>query len=262
IRGAQLARDWQPRRVDLLIGLASVLVLGYVNKSAGWFPKYQVALAPLLACASAPLVVHLAHGRGIRLAAVALVAGLAAAAITLGLVRDDWALQRTWAIQTPAAAWLLALVVVGALVGFGYRGQAFAATASTTLVGLAIGWSLAIDGVQAAADYQTDYWYGTTGTVAAAAWVDSHLAPGQTFVAAKEVAIRGVDQRYVDQDDLVYLLGSGRGFDGTWAGEPLHAVVAWQREPYIADLFERGLPAAGFRAAERLGDYVIYVPVS
>ena len=35
VRSAQLARGWRIRKVDLLIGFAVVLVLGYVNKSAG-----------------------------------------------------------------------------------------------------------------------------------------------------------------------------------------------------------------------------------
>jgi hypothetical protein len=56
------------------------------------------------------------------------------------------------------------------------------------------------------------------------------------------------------------LLSQGRGFDGTWRGEPLLAVVAWQREPYIADQFNRAMPAAGFQQVARLGDYVIYQP--
>ena len=122
------------------------------------------------------------------------------------------------------------------------------------------GWSLALNVYQARADYQTDYWYGTTGTVEAAEWVNAHLGPDETYVAAKEVAIRSRDQRYVDQDNLVYFLNAGRGFDGTWAGEPLRALVIWQREPYTADQFNRVLPARGFREAERFGDYVIYVP--
>src|SRR5205823_6321134 len=131
-----------------------------------------------------------------------------------------------------------------------------------TVAGLALGWSLAVDAIQYRAPYQTDYWYGTSGTEAASEWVDTNLTPDQTYVSAKEVAIRSRDQRYVDQDDLVYLLGIGWRFDGTWAGEPLHAVVTWQREPYVADLFNRALSAAGFREAQRFGDYVVYVPAS
>jgi 4-amino-4-deoxy-L-arabinose transferase-like glycosyltransferase len=258
VRGGRLARCWRLARADLLIGLLAVLILGYVNKHAGWFPKYQVAMAPLLACLAAPLVAQAWCARPRLTLWVAICSALAATVFTLRLVRDDWALQRTWAIDSVAAAWLvgglLAILVAGVL------RRATAATAVAALVGLSLGWSLSLAAYQAAAVYQTDYWYGTTGTVEAASWVDAHLSPEQSYMAAKEVAVRSRAQRYVDQDNLVYFLNAGRGFDGTWAGEPLHALVTWQREPYTADLFNRVLPATGFREVARFGDYVIYVP--
>lgn len=260
IRGGQLARIWQVRHADLLIGVLAVLVLGYVNKSAGWFPKYQVALAPLLACLAAPLVARLWYARPRLTSGVCLGVAIAAAAVTLRMVRDDWALQRTWTIDPSPGGWLFGLVVAGTLVGLPWRAPASAACAA--LVGLSLGWSLGTDVYQLRAAYQTDYSYGTTGTADAARWVDAHLAPEQTYVAAKEVAIRSQDQRYVDQDTIVYFLATGRGFDGTWAGEPVNALVTWQREPYVADLFGRALPAAGFVETARFGDYVVYAPAS
>ena len=260
VRGAQLARCWRFLRADVLIGLLAVLVLGYVNKGAGWFPKYQVAMAPLLACLAAPLVAQAWCARPRLTLSLTVVAVGAGGAITLGLLRDDWALQRTYAIDPAAGAWLLAVVIVALLAGLPLRASAVTATAA--LVGLALGWSLATDVYQQQAAYQTDYWYGTRGTAEAARWVDAHLTPDQTYVAAKEVAVRARAERYVDQDNLVYLLGTGRSFDGTWAGEPIHALVTWQREPYLADLFGRMLPSAGFREADRFGDYVVYLPES
>jgi hypothetical protein len=138
--------------------------------------------------------------------------------------------------------------------------KAPAAAALAGIVGLALGWSLAVDVIQARAPYQTDYWYGTTGTAQAAEWLDAHVQAGQTYVAAKEVAIRSRDQRYVDQESLVYLMSIGRPFDGTWAGERVHALVAWEREAYVADMLSRALPSAGFVETARFGDYVVYVP--
>jgi hypothetical protein len=260
VRVAQLAGCWQLRNVDLLIGFAIALVLGYVNKSAGWFPKYQVAFAPLLACLAAPVVAHLWCARPRLVTAVAVIAAITSAGITLALVRDEWALRRTWAIEPAAGAWLLGLVLLAALLGGLWRQPV--AAAGFALVGLAVGWSLTVDAVQVRADYQTDYWYGTTGTAAAAAWVDAHLQPGQTYLSAKEVAIRSQDQRYVDQDNLVYALSLGRRFDPTWMGEPLRAMVTWQREPYIADLFARATAGSSFVEVARYGDYVIYAPES
>jgi len=214
-------------------------------------------MAPLLACLAVPLLAYAWCARP----KLALLSGVVAlglgAAITVGLVRDDWALQRTWAIQPTAGAWLLGVVLCAIVAGLVRR--ASAVTAAAAVVGMTLGWSLGLNAYQASAAYQTDYWYGTTGTVEAAEWVNAHLAPDETYVAAKEVAIRSRDQRYVDQDNLVYFLNAGRGFDGTWAGEPLHALVLWQREPYTASLFSGVLASKGFREAERFGNYVIYV---
>ncbi|HEV7665038.1 MAG TPA: glycosyltransferase family 39 protein [Chloroflexota bacterium] len=258
LRGGQLVRAWNIRGADLLIGLVAVFVLGYINKNAGWFPKYQVAFVPLLASLAAPLLAQAWCARPRLTTTVTACAVLTAALVTGRLVRDDWALQRTWQIEPTAGAWLLAIVVAAVLAGLPW--QAAAATTLAGLFGLAVGWSLALDGVQLRAAYQTDYWYGTTGTVEAAAWVDSHLAPEQTYLAAKEVAIRSRDLRYVDQDNLVYALSIGRPFDGIWAGEPLRALVVWQREAYVAELFGRALAGSQFRETARFGDYVVYEP--
>jgi hypothetical protein len=260
VRAAQIAWQWHFRRADLLIGVVAVLVLGYVNKNAGWFPKYQVALVPLLACLAAPLLAYAWCARPRPVSLIGIGAGVAAAGVTLSQIRDDWALQRTWAISPEAALWLIGLIAACALVGLRWRIPAM--TALVGVFGVAMGWSVGMDAVQVRATYQTDYWYGTTGTLQAADWVDAHLAPDQTFVSAKEVAIRGRDQRYIDQDTLLYFLTTGRPFGGTWAGEPIHAMVLWDREPYVADLLPRALPAIGFRESERFGDYVIYLPTS
>ena len=258
VRVAQLAQCWQIRKADLLIGVVAVFVLGYVNKSAGWFPKYQVALAPLLACLAAPLIARAWCLRPrLTLWAVAL-GTLLSGLLTARLVGDDWALQRTWRIDDAAALGLVACVALVSLIGLPWR--AVAATATAAVVALALGWSLAVDLRQLRAPYQTDYWYGTTGTLDAANWVDSHLGPNDTYLASKEVAIRSHDLRYVDQDNLVYFLSTGRPFDGAWAGESLHALVTWQREPYVADQIARAAATLHFRETARFGDYVIYEP--
>jgi hypothetical protein len=216
-------------------------------------------MAPLLACLAAPLIAQAWCARPRLTLAVGTVAVAATGFITLRTVGDTWALQRTWQIDPTAGAWLLAAVAASALAGLLWRAPG--ATALAGLVGLAIGWSLATDVRQMRADYQTDYWYGTTGTLETINWVNAHLAPNQTYLSAKEIAIRSRAQRYVDQENLAYYFSIGRSFDGTWAGEPLHALVTWQREPYIADLFNRGLADSGFHETVRFGDYVVYEPI-
>ncbi len=258
VRVGQLARAWHIRRADLLIGVLAVFVLGYVNKNAGWLPKYEVALAPLLACLAAPLVAYAWCVRPRLTLSIGSLAVLGSGLVTRAMVRDDWALQRTWQVEPTAGAWLLGVVVLAALVGLVWRAPA--ATACAAIAGLALGWSLGLDVIQARASYATGYWYGTRGTVEAAAWVDAHLRPDQLYLSSKEVAIRTHDLTYVDQENIAYFLSIGRPFDGTWAGQPLQALVTWQREPYVAELFAQAFPAAGFQETARFGDYVVYVP--
>ncbi|HET6319999.1 MAG TPA: glycosyltransferase family 39 protein [Chloroflexota bacterium] len=258
LRAAQLVRGWRILKVDVLIGLLIVLVLGYVNKNAGWLPKYQVALVPLLACLGAPIVAHAWCLRPRLAIGVAAAIASVAAVVTARLVRDDWALQRTYAVEWSAAAWLLLAVAVPMLVGFRWRAAGVGATAA--LAGLATGWALVTAMYQSAAPYSTTYWYGTTGTGESAAWLDQNIGPDDTFVAAKEVAIRARNQRYVDQDNLIYFLSTGRGFDGIWAGQPVGTILVWQREPYVADLLAQRLP--GYREVARIGDYAVYQPAN
>jgi hypothetical protein len=258
LRAAQLARCWHVRSVDLIIGVITVFVLGYANKDAGWFPKYQVAFGPLLACVAAPLLARAWCTRPRLTSAVCLVSVAVSAPLVWRMARDDWALQRTWRIETSLGTALLALVVLGTLIGLRWRAVAPAACA--TMAALAIGWSLALDVAQLRARYATTYWYGTTGTVEAAAWLDAHVRPEQIYLAAKEVAIRARVQRYVDQDNLVYFVSAGRGFDGTWAQERLAALVVWEREPFVTDLLREPIRKSGFLESARFGDYVIYEP--
>jgi hypothetical protein len=212
----------------------------------------------LLACLAAPLVAQAACFRPRLTAGIGILALATGGYISWRMIRDQWALERTWAIDATAGTWLLGLVAAAALVGLPWRAAAVGVCAG--LLGLSVGWALALDAVQLRAPYQTTYWYGTTGTTDAVAWVDAHISPDQTYMASKEVAIRTRAQRYVDQDNLVYYLNSTRGFDGTWADENLRALVLWERDPDFADLFRRAVPTTIFRETARFGDYVIYEP--
>ena len=51
-------------------------------------------------------------------------------------------------------------------------------------------------------------------------------------------------------------------FEPNWMGEPLAALVTWQREPYMAELFSRAIAGSRFHEVARYGDYVIYAPES
>jgi 4-amino-4-deoxy-L-arabinose transferase-like glycosyltransferase len=249
VRGAALVRDWRIRKVDLLIGLLALFVLGYVNKYAGWFPKYEVALAPLLAILGAPVL-----ARAWCRPSLPWLVGLSAVAyaVVQSQVGDTWAFKRTWTIDATPAAWLLALfgVALAWRASFGALG----------LAGIALGWSAALNLLQLGAPYATGYLYGTSGTLEAAAWVDAHVPPGSLYVAAKEVAVVARNQHYVDQESLWYLFATGQPFYKAWAGEPVRAIVTWEREPYILQLVSQSLAFVGYHEVTRFGDYVVYEP--
>jgi 4-amino-4-deoxy-L-arabinose transferase-like glycosyltransferase len=260
LRAPQLLHGWKIVRADVLIGLMLVLSVGYVYKSAGWFPKYQVALIPLVACLAAPLLAHAFWRRPLLVTSVASLATIATGVVYLRLIRDDWNLRRLWAVDDdPSTLWLLAVVAAAVVIGLPWR--AAGQTAIAGAFALALGWSLGTDALLVRAHYSTTYWYGTRGTREAAAWVASNVAPDQTYVASKEVAILTPAERFVDQETLVWFLATGRPVTTTWEGAPIRAVVAWQREPYVADLLARTLPPIGFTETARFDDYIVYEPL-
>lgn len=263
IRAAQLATTRRVAKVDLLLGLAVVLLLGYVNKSAGWFPKYQVVLIPLLLAAGAPLVARALR----RFSHPTLVVGGAIAAasalVVLRMVRDDWAYSRQYTIGEEPAAYLLGIVLVGSVAGGTFlalrrhpreAGLAF----MVAFAGLSLGWSTAVDWAQLRAPYSTTYWYGTTGAPEAAAWVDANVPPGSMYVASKEVAWLAENQRFVDMETLSYHLDALGTFTGEWEGERIDAIVVWVREPFLSYLFDRDLPQFGYQATQQFGDFRVY----
>jgi 4-amino-4-deoxy-L-arabinose transferase-like glycosyltransferase len=256
MRCSQLVRCWRFRHADVLIGLIIVFVLGYVNKNAGWLPKYQVALVPLLACLAAPPIAHAWCDRPRLTLGIAAASAITSFVVVLRLVRDDWALQRSYAVDALAMAWLVGLLALAIVIALPLRAAGIAAFGA--LAGMALGWSAGTDVVRASAAYATTYQYGTTGTVETAQWLDSHLASDEIYIAAKELAIRAQDKRYVDQDNLLYLFDTGRGFDGSWAGQNVRVIAVWQREPYVADLLRNALPRAGYQTTIQFGDYTVY----
>ena len=74
------------------------------------------------------------------------------------------------------------------------------------------------------------------------------------------MAVVARNQHYVDQESLWYVFSQGAPFYKTWAGEPVRAIVAWERDPYIAMLATRSLGFVGYHEVTRFGDYVIYEP--
>ena len=180
VRIAQLAALLADAARRLLIGVMAVLVLGYVNKSAGWFPKYQVALAPLLACLAAPL-----HRPGV----------VPRARAWPRRHRRPRALVSARSHRTPWCATLGAAAHLGDRRRPAPGCSAWSSSPcwprcpgaprpppalAAALLDSALGWSLARRRLPAVArPTQTDYWYGTSGTVEAAAGSTRTCSPAR-----------------------------------------------------------------------------------
>ncbi len=81
------------------------------------------------------------------------------------------------------AAWLgaaAACLALGAWAG--------SRRAAAVALGLLLGVNLAVATYQARADWSTAYFYGTSGQVAAGAWIEQVAAPGERVVADRDVA--------------------------------------------------------------------------
>ena len=206
-------------------------------------PSTRSRFAPLLACLAAPLVAQAVvrpaasgrldrRGRWRPLSAV----------VTCGLVRDDWALQRTWQSIPTAAAWLLARR------GPGHAGRPGLACARRERPGRAgrSGAGLVAGRRPRPADARTTR--PTTGTARPApprpprgsmrTWRPTRRTwPPRKSPSAATTSATSTRTIWSTSSSI------GRRFDGTWAGEPLHALVTWQREPYVADLFSRAFAA-------------------
>ena len=153
--------------------------------------------------------------------------------VKLRLVRDDWALERTWAID-PTRGRVAARASSSALAH--RRAVARPAAAGIAAVaGLALGMVLALNVVQVGAAYRP-----TTGTAPPAnrtpptGWTPTSARTRRMSRPRKWPSERATS---VTSTRTTSCTRSHRqGFDGTWAGEPVRALVTWQREPYVADV--------------------------
>src|SRR5262249_20726580 len=92
---------------------------------------------------------------------------------------------------------------------------------------LTVTWSLTLDLAQNDRPGSTTYYYDRYGQVDAAQAVDGLLAPGELYVASKDVAWYSHDRNYVDQESwqhVVWDLNHGN-YDDTYLGMPIRVLV-------------------------------------
>ena len=254
------ARAWpggnKAEAADLVTLLGAVVLGVYLARTAGYFPKYQVAAVPLMAAAVATGlgrdIAGLRPQRRALTVAAGAVGGLAAA-----LAAGDGPF-----LQTARSHGGLPLVAAGSIAA----GAGLALTeklrpmpwAVAGLVGVLAGWSVATDLMQRSAPYSTAYFYGARGNVEAARLLDGLVGPDEYYVAAKEVAYYAANRNYIDMHTAYALLRDRPAFDGHLLGRQVRVWVLFVRDPAVRAFFESKLGPA-YRPRVSAGDYLIYV---
>lgn len=180
------------RLLALLVILVSAV---YLVRLAAGFPKYQIAVYPLMALLVA------AGGQwwvGTPTRRRAALAGAAAAAAALvGLVtRTDGLLY--YASPAAVAIWLAA-----AAAPFGLARRVGTGVPYLLGLGLLLGANAATAAGQATADYATTYFYGTRGWPEAGAQLRAFAGPEELVIADREVAYYAQHDRFVDTERVL-----------------------------------------------------------
>lgn len=248
-----------------LLLVAALTMTLYLIKLAAGFPKYHAGVLPLaVAAAGVATARWLGAGRGVRLAArpnaegaglsvtrwrsgadggcgvpLWLIATGGAVGITANVWHGSDALIRQAEPQL-LAAWLAVAttcLVLGALGG--------SCRAGGLALGLLLGTNLALATHQARAGWSTAYFYGTSGQVAAGAWLVQAAAPGERVVADRDVAYYAGGVHYMDSERFAELVARGDGC----APAALTRLVVTRHHSVAALLPSPAAPAAVF------GDY-------
>jgi 4-amino-4-deoxy-L-arabinose transferase-like glycosyltransferase len=264
---AGLPRLWSLLRgrgleaVDLLLVLGATIYLAYVFKLAGNFPKYHAAMLPLWAAVVGAFVACAAGRPTVAQYGVALLGGGLAGWWLWSQLPNAWGI--VWETElnrdllaTPLAI-MLGIAALWALLGR----RSLAGAVPTALLVMTLSWSVALDLTQRAFTGSTTYYYGRHGQQAAAAAVDALLQPGETYVAAKEVAWYAHDRQYVDQESwqhVVWDLNGGR-YDDTYLGMPIRVLALEVGEESLRWAYDGLLLRRGYQYAGEYGNFLIYV---
>ena len=241
---------------DVVVVLGAAIYLAYIMKLAGGFPKYHAAMLPLWSTAGGAIAARCA-GRPGRAQLVVVLLGFAAALGWIATHAELWELE-----LTPALARLLIVVpfLVGLAVAALWAQLGRLSPLRALPIGLAtvaLAWSLGLDHYQRGLDGSTAYYYGRSGQVEAARALAGRLAADELYVASKEVAWYSPNQRYVDQESWQHVAWDlGRGFDGTWQGQPVRLLALEVGERTARGSYERAL-LPRYRVVGEHGNFLI-----
>jgi hypothetical protein len=247
---------------DLLVVLGAAIYLAYIFKLAGSFPKYDAAMLPLWAAASAVLVARTAGRPRLTQVAAALLAGAWLVWWYWNRMPDAWGVlwEETLNYQLVIVPLLvgLGLAVVWALLG---RRNRLGGLPVALLV-VTLSWSVTLNLTHQALIGSTSYYYGRYGQREAAAAVDALRRPGEMVVAAKEVGWYTASRQYVDQESWQHVVWDIQGpqqFDDTYLGIPIRILALEVGEESLRWAYDGLLLRRGYEYADQHGNFLIYV---
>ena len=230
---------WGAWVVDFPLAAGGAILAVYLIKLAASFPKYHISMMPFVPVAVAFLlhryVRRIAWWEPVVYGVV--LAGMAGYFVTF--VGDSHVLFRSlehhapplllWPAGLGAACMVLAMLL-------GRRDVP--RQAAIALLLLTVAWSWGLNQAQRLATYSTAYSYGTFGQREAARHVDALTAPGELYVAARDVAYYARNDNFMDEDTfwlvLSWLESEGiTTFDGTIGGRPIHVLALFLWDPDI-----------------------------
>ena len=246
---------------DLLVVLGAAIYLAYIFKLAGNLPKYHAAMLPLWAAAAGALVAGAAGRPTLAQYGVAVAGG----ALLLWWYWDLMAL--TWGILWEESL-NVDLIVIPLLIGLG-TAALWAVLGRRNLLGaipvalflLTVSWSFTLDLAQYERIGSTTYYYDRYGQKAAAEAIDGLLAPGELYVASKDVAWYSHNHNFVDQESWQHVTWdlNGGQYDDTYLGMPIRVLVLEIGEESLRWAYDGLLLRRGYRYAHEYGNYVVYV---
>jgi 4-amino-4-deoxy-L-arabinose transferase-like glycosyltransferase len=273
-RAAVLASGAPVDTVDLVRLLSVVLVFGYlyVGRTTFGFPRYHYPALPVLAVIVAPQVVAAAAGARRGITRLALAAAVAGALLVLAgdpLLSAYTAIRERLVAGAPlsdvaprAAMQAAALVAAPLLIAWAAGRMPARRRLTVALAGSALVYCVALDALQAHADYLVRYGYGARGTREVMELLGRLppttlvLAPGEILYGAGN---HGSD--YPSPSVWVSEAALARGLLGTPVrafvyGLPTHtvaAVRALDRSATVASLRGRGWEQRG------IGSYTVWL---
>jgi hypothetical protein len=242
--GLLRARDYltggRAEPVDLVLLYGGGIFLLYLVKLAANFPKYHITMMPFVAVGAAYLLSRLASCLDWRDVALGGLALAASGWYFFTSVGDRHLVMSPPPFFDPLvvkpAALLLGLLLAGAVLGR----QQIARQVALLLALTALAWAGGVLEHQSAARGSTHYFYGLSGHVEMARFLDSlNDSAEQFYVGAKDVAFYSRNRNFIDLDVLWHLGLRGEHLEGELLGHRIKYVILLTLDPFEGEVLRR-----------------------